>query len=91
MSACAHPRCANESSEEHIGRSAAAVLLGDDALERVCENERPGPVVDYRSTKTAVEVKAVKHGQFEQLRATYTKRLKTMSFCRFPASARRGS
>ncbi|MFI5541650.1 hypothetical protein ACIA5H_35255 [Nocardia sp. NPDC051900] len=51
------------------------MLLGDDALERVCENERPGPVVDYRSTKTAVEVKAVKHGQFEQLRATYTKKI----------------
>ncbi|MGK8508200.1 hypothetical protein ACRS5S_09095 [Nocardia asiatica] len=75
MATCTHPKCLKESPEEQLGKTAVSVLLGDNELDRVCENERPGSVVDYRSTRTAVEVKALKSGELENLRATIDRKV----------------
>ncbi|MEV0545543.1 hypothetical protein AB0H98_01905 [Nocardia salmonicida] len=73
MSTCDHQSCAQEDPEEHLGKLAAAAFLGDDALVRVCQNERVGSVVDYRSPLNAVEVKALKPKDLERLRSAYQK------------------
>ncbi|WP_156959760.1 hypothetical protein [Nocardia sp. BMG51109] len=73
MTTCTHPACLEERPEERLGKAAVAALLGDHELDRVCQNERPGPVVDYRSARTAVEVKALKNGELEKLRAAIDK------------------
>ncbi|TQM26451.1 hypothetical protein [Nocardia bhagyanarayanae] len=73
MSNCDHKSCAKEDFEEHLGKLAAAAFLDDEELIRVCQNERVGPVVDYRSPLNAVEVKALKTRDLERLRGAYRK------------------
>lgn len=67
-----------------MGKLAAASFLGDEGLDRVCQNERSGPIVDYRSPRTAVEVKAFKRGQLEGLRDAFSKKVDAGLLIAFP-------
>lgn len=60
IAVCGHFNCAVETSPEQLGRVAVEQLLGDHGLRRVCQNERPGATLDYRSSQTAVEVKEMR-------------------------------
>ncbi|WP_416565084.1 hypothetical protein [Nocardia testacea] len=81
---CAHPTCAKEEPEERLGLLAAKAFLGDDGFKRVCQNERVGSVVDYRSPSTAVEVKALKQADLEQLHNAYDRKTEAKQVIKFP-------
>lgn len=53
---CGHPGCGSDYVEQHALKAAAAVLV-DDELTRVCEQESSGVKPDFRSRRHALEVK----------------------------------
>jgi len=53
---CGHPACASDGIELHA-RDAAAAVLGDDELVRVCAQETAGVKPDFESQHHVLEVK----------------------------------
>jgi len=53
---CGHPGCGSDDVERHALSAAAAVLV-DDELTRVCQQESSGVKPDFRSRRHALEVK----------------------------------
>lgn len=53
---CCHPACKSDEIELQV-RDAAAAVLGDNELTRVCGQETPGVKPDFRSPRHALEVK----------------------------------
>ncbi|WP_308116694.1 hypothetical protein [Prescottella equi] len=71
MTVCSHSECAHERPSEKIGRIAAAQVLNDPALTRVCAHEVDGAVPDYRSPLHAVEVKELASESYEKFGDAY--------------------
>jgi hypothetical protein len=84
MATYTHLTCLKEGPEEQLGKMAVAALLDDDELHRVCQNEGSGPVVEFRSTRTSVEVKALKHTQLNKLRVAIDKKAERSPLINFP-------
>jgi hypothetical protein len=53
---CGHPACKSDDIERKA-RDAAAAVLGDEDLIRVCEQETPEAKPDFRSCRHALEIK----------------------------------
>lgn len=71
---CGHPGCFSDDVEERA-RDAAAAVLGDDGLARVCEQEAKGVKPDFRSYRHALEVKQLTSPALRQFLAAHNDHL----------------
>jgi hypothetical protein len=71
---CGHPGCASDDVEQHALNAAAAVLV-DDELTRVCEQESSGVKPDFRSRRPALQVKQLTSPALRQFFAAHADHL----------------
>jgi hypothetical protein len=69
-----HPGCESDDVEQHALNAAAAVLV-DDELTRVCEQESSGVKPDFRSRRHALEVKQLTSPALRQFFAAHAEHL----------------